>query len=52
LNTFDPAGKRLIDDELLHVVFVLLLTTSILGPFLTERFAPRMIDKEPKREAD
>jgi Kef-type K+ transport system membrane component KefB len=47
LNTFDPAGKRLIDDDLLHVVFVLLLTTSILGPFLTARFAPRMIHDEP-----
>ena len=46
LNTFDPAGKRLIDNELLHVVFVLLLTTSILGPFLTERFAPRMLEQE------
>jgi Kef-type K+ transport system membrane component KefB len=47
LNTFDPARTRLIDYDLLHVVFVLLLTTSILGPFLTERFAPRMIAEVP-----
>jgi hypothetical protein len=29
-------------------VFVLLLTTSILGPYLTERFAPRMLAEERK----
>jgi len=43
-STFDPAGQRLIDKPLLSVVLVLLLTTSILGPVLTARFAPRMID--------
>ena len=41
-TTFDPAGERLIDTELLNVVLVLVLTTSILGPVLTAYFAPRM----------
>jgi len=42
-DTFDPAGHRLVDDRLLNVVLVLMLTTSILGPVLTEHFAPRML---------
>ncbi len=42
-DTFDPAGHRLVDAKLLNVVLVLMLTTSILGPVLTERFLPRMI---------
>ena len=45
-DTFSPAGQRLIDRELLNVVLVLMLTTSILGPILTERFAPRMLEDE------
>ena len=47
-DTFDPAGHRLIDERLLNAVLVLMLTTAILGPVLTERFAPRMVhDQEP-----
>jgi Kef-type K+ transport system membrane component KefB len=42
-NTFDPSGQRLLDSQLLNVVLVLVLTTSILGPVLTERFAPRLL---------
>src|SRR6476646_4500004 len=42
-NTFNPAGQRLLDVDMLNVVFVLLLTTAILGPVLTERFAPGML---------
>jgi Kef-type K+ transport system membrane component KefB len=45
-NTYNPAGQRLIDQELLNVVLVLMLTTSILGPVFTERFAPRMLEDE------
>lgn len=41
-DTFDPAHQRLIDSRLLNVVLVLMLATSILGPILTEQFAPRM----------
>ncbi len=47
LNTFNPAHQRLIDNDLLHVVLVLMLTTAILGPLLTARFAPRLLDEEP-----
>jgi len=42
-DTRNPAGQRLVDSRLLNVVLVLLLTTSILGPVLTERFAPRLL---------
>ena len=43
-NTFNRDGQRLVDRSMLNVVFVLMLTTSILGPVLTERFAPRMVE--------
>jgi Kef-type K+ transport system membrane component KefB len=43
-NSFDSAGQRLIDGRILNTVFVLVLTTSILGPVLTQRFAPRMLE--------
>ena len=51
-NTFDPAGQRLLDNRLLNVVLVLVLTTSILGPVLTERYAPRLLsdDSAPATE--
>lgn len=42
-NTFNPAGGRLLDLDMLNVVFVLLLVTAIVGPVLTERFAPEML---------
>jgi Kef-type K+ transport system membrane component KefB len=38
-DTMNAAGQRLLDDRILNAVLVLLLTTSILGPILTERFA-------------
>jgi hypothetical protein len=41
-DTRNPAGQRLIDSRLL-VVLVLMVTTSILGPVLTEHFAPRLL---------
>ena len=42
-DTYNSAGQRLVDGKLLNVVLVLMLTTAILGPVLTERFAPRML---------
>ena len=42
-DTRNPAGQRLIDNRLLNVVLVLMLTTSVLGPVLTEHFAPRLL---------
>lgn len=45
-QTFNPAGQRLLDGRMLNAVLVLMLTTSILGPVLTARFAPRMLQEE------
>jgi NTP pyrophosphatase (non-canonical NTP hydrolase) len=44
-ETLNGAGQRLVDGRLLNVVLVLMLTTAILGPVLTERFALRMLPK-------
>jgi Kef-type K+ transport system membrane component KefB len=48
-RTVNAAGQRLLDGELLNSVFVLILTTSILGPMLTAHFARRLIH-EPSDE--
>jgi Kef-type K+ transport system membrane component KefB len=45
-HTVDSAGHRLLDADTLNAVLVLMLTTSILGPVLTARFAPRLIREE------
>ncbi len=42
-KTFDPGGIRLIDERILNSVFVLMLTTSILGPIMTQIFTPKML---------
>ncbi|HYR85537.1 MAG TPA: cation:proton antiporter [Terriglobia bacterium] len=42
-NTFDPEGGRLIDERVLNAVFVLMLSTSILGPVFTQRYTPLML---------
>jgi Kef-type K+ transport system membrane component KefB len=42
-KTFDPGGHRLIDDRVLNAVFVLMLSTSILGPVMTQLFIPSML---------
>jgi Kef-type K+ transport system membrane component KefB len=41
-DTLGRGGHRLLDDRMLNVVLVLVLVTAILGPVLTERFAPRL----------
>jgi hypothetical protein len=41
-DTRNAAGQRLLDGTMLNAVLVLMLTTLILGPLLTERFTPRM----------
>ena len=49
---FDAVHQRLIDSRLLSVVLVLMVTTSILGPVLTEHFTPRMLpDLRPAQAA-
>jgi Kef-type K+ transport system membrane component KefB len=45
-QTVDRAGQHLLDNRMLHVVIALMLTTSILGPVLTERFAPRLVGEK------
>jgi Kef-type K+ transport system membrane component KefB len=42
-DTINPAGQRLLDGTMLNAVLVLMLVTSVLGPVLTERFAPQML---------
>ncbi|HKW49301.1 MAG TPA: cation:proton antiporter [Gemmatimonadaceae bacterium] len=42
-NTFDANHSRLIDNRMLNVVLALMLFTSILGPILTDHFAPRLV---------
>jgi Kef-type K+ transport system membrane component KefB len=51
-NTFDPSGQRLIDDRVLNAVFVLMLSTSILGPVMTQHYAPLMMRSWPGRESE
>jgi Kef-type K+ transport system membrane component KefB len=46
-NTFNRAGQRLLDVKMLNVVLVLMLFTAILGPVLTERFAPELLAEVP-----
>jgi hypothetical protein len=40
----------MLDGTMLNAVLVLMLATSILGPVLTERFAPRMLAEAPTVE--
>jgi Kef-type K+ transport system membrane component KefB len=42
-DTFDAQHQRLIDGRMLNVVLALMLFTSIIGPILTEHFAPRLL---------
>jgi Kef-type K+ transport system membrane component KefB len=46
-DTLGAAGQRLLDDRMLNVVLVLVLVTAILGPVLTERYAPRLVAGAP-----
>jgi Na+:H+ antiporter len=48
-NTLNPAGDRLLDAHVLNAVLVLMLTTSILGPVLTEHYAPKMVEEYKKK---
>lgn len=48
-HTVNAAGERMLDTKMLNAVLVLMVATSILGPVLTERFAPGMISDEARR---
>jgi Kef-type K+ transport system membrane component KefB len=43
-DTLNAAGQRLLDGRMLNAVLVLMVTTAIVGPVLTQRFAPRMLE--------
>ena len=42
-RTFNAAGQPLIDSRMLNAVLMMVLFSAILGPVLTQRFAPRML---------
>jgi len=50
-ETLNSTGQRLVDGRLLNVVLVLMLTTAILGPVLTERFAQGMLPTGMQRNS-
>lgn len=45
-KTVSPAGTRLIDRPMLDTILVLMVTTSIVGPVLTQYFAPRLLQPQ------
>jgi Kef-type K+ transport system membrane component KefB len=49
-GTQNALGQRMLDDTMLNAVLVLMVATSILGPVLTEHFAPRIRDDGMTRE--
>jgi len=51
-NTFEPGGQRLIDEQILNAVFVLMLSTSILGPVLTQHYTPLMLQSWRRRDSE
>ena len=42
-QTRDSAGQRLLDQNMLHAVLVMLVVTSVIGLVLTQRFASRLV---------
>jgi Kef-type K+ transport system membrane component KefB len=44
-DTFNRAHQPMLDNTTLNAVLVLMLVTSIMGPVLTELFAPKMRDE-------
>lgn len=42
-KTINAAGEPLLDDRMLNAVLIMVLVTAILGPVLTQFYAPRMV---------
>lgn len=42
-RTVNAAGQPLLDSRMLNGVLIMVLVTAILGPVLTQRFAPRLV---------
>ena len=51
-RTFNAAGQPLLDGRMLNAVLIMVLVTAILGPVLTQRFAPRMLGPAPDSRAN
>ncbi len=51
-STFNPAGQRLLDNRMLNVVLVLMLFTAVVGPILTQHYAPRLVAHAPEKGAE
>jgi Kef-type K+ transport system membrane component KefB len=47
-KAYNAAGQRMLNDEMLNAVLVMMLVTSVLGPLMTERFAPGMLDSSAR----
>ena len=47
-KTLNAAGVPLLSQEIFNAVLVLVVVTSVLGPILTELFAPGMIKEEAR----
>ena len=45
-QTLNEAGVRLLDENILNAVLVLLVVTSLLGPLMTEWLTPKLIKQE------
>ncbi|WP_299065092.1 cation:proton antiporter [Accumulibacter sp.] len=48
-KTFNASGQPLVDSRMLNAVLIVVLVTAILGPILTQHYAPRMLDELPPR---
>jgi Kef-type K+ transport system membrane component KefB len=42
-KTFNAAGQPLLDARMLNAVLIMVLVTAVLGPILTQLYAPRML---------
>ena len=42
-KTFNAAGQPLLDARMLNAVLIMVLVTAIIGPVLTQMYAPRML---------
>jgi Kef-type K+ transport system membrane component KefB len=50
-RTYDPLHQRLLDERMLNVILVLMLSTAILGPLLTQHFG-LLLSKEVDGQKD
>jgi Kef-type K+ transport system membrane component KefB len=51
-DTVNSAGQHLVDRRIFDAVFVLILVTATIGPIMTQRYAPLMLEasKDPSRQ--